>query len=146
MKKAKSISAITLLFIHYFLCGCSNITNILNKTIQHIMKSLLFQKNAEYYSSIDISEDNILFLTYKGTEDYLLSVYNAEKNKVTAQTNLSDCGLDNVTEAVFGNENEIIVYDNIDEKAIAYDLCLNKKAMPIMYPILISKMHQNQNY
>ena len=46
---------------------------------------------------------------------------------VTAQTNLSDCGLDNVTEAVFGNENEIIVYDNIDEKAIAYDLCLNKK-------------------
>lgn len=127
MKKAKSISAITLLLSIIFLCGCSNITNILNKNNSAHYEITSISKNAEYYSSIDISEDNILFLTYKGTEDYLLSVYNAEKNKVTAQTNLSDCGLDNVTEAVFGNENEIIVYDNIDEKAIAYDLCLNKK-------------------
>ncbi|MDE5671655.1 MAG: hypothetical protein K2I14_09400 [Eubacterium sp.] len=127
MKAAKSISAIALLLSIVFLCGCSNILSILNKDNSAYYKITSISKHAEYYSSIDISGDNILFLTYKGTEDYLLSVYNAEKNKVCAKITLDDCGLDNITEAKFSNENEIIIYDDTNEKAVAYDLDLNKK-------------------
>lgn len=126
MKAAKSISAIALLLSIVLLYGCSNILNISDKTNSTYYKIDSISKNAEYYSSVDISGDNILFLTYKGTDDYLLSVYNAEKNKVSAEITLNNCGLDNITEAKFSNENEIIIYDDTSEKAVAYDLGLNK--------------------
>ncbi|MDE5605395.1 MAG: hypothetical protein K2I73_07420, partial [Eubacterium sp.] len=105
MKKAKAIVAILLVFSIVFLCGCSNISAIINKNDSDYYEIKAISKNASDYADIDISGDNILFLTFKGTDDYLLSVYNAASNKVTASISLEDCDLEYIRAARFTGEN-----------------------------------------
>lgn len=126
MKKAKSIVAILLVFSIVFLCGCSNITAILNKNDSDYYEITAISKNASDYADIDILGDNILFLTFKGTDDYLLSIYNAASKKVTASISLENCDLEYIRAARFTGENEITLYNEADETAVAYDLALNK--------------------
>lgn len=126
MRKAKSILAIFLVFSIVFLCGCSNISAILNKIDSDYYEITAISKNAESYSAVDVSGDNILFLTYSGIDKCVLFVYNVQKNKVIAKSTLDDSGLETITKAEFTSENEIMVYDDINEKAVAYDLALNK--------------------
>ncbi|MDE6110660.1 MAG: hypothetical protein K2F65_01955, partial [Eubacterium sp.] len=126
MKKAKSVIAIVLVFSIVFLCGCSNIAAILNKIDSDYYEVTAISEEATSYSSVDVSGDNVLFLTYSGVDSYVLFVYDVKKNKIAAKSSLDDCGLETITYAKFTSENEITVYDGGNEKAVAYDLALNK--------------------
>lgn len=126
MKKAKALLAAVLAVSVIFLCGCSNISDILNKNNSGYYEITAVSKNASNYASVDICEDNVVFITYKGTDGYLLSVYNAENNRISASVSLDDCGLEHAANAKFKNENEIVIYDDFAEKAVSYDLNLNK--------------------
>ena len=126
MKKAKSIIAVLLVFSIVFLCGCSNISAILNKIESDYYEVTAISEEVSDYTAVEISGDNVLFLAYSGVDSHVLFVYDAKKNKVTAKSTLDDCGLETVTRAGFTNENEITVYDDVNEKAVSCDLTLNK--------------------
>ena len=126
MRKLKPILAIILAATVLLLSGCANIQALLNKNDSDFYELTAISKKADTYSSIDISGDNILFLTANGIEDYELIVYNAQSNRITAETSLSDCPLEYISDAKFNGENEIIVFYVGEEKAVTYDLNLNQ--------------------
>lgn len=126
MRKLKPILAIILAATVFLLSGCANIQALLNTNDSDFYKLTAISKKAETYQSIDISGDNILFLTAKGIEDYDLIVYDALSNRITAETSLSGCPLEYISGAKFNGENEIIVFDVGEEKSVTYDLSLNQ--------------------
>ena len=126
MRKLKPIIAIILAVVVFMLSGCANIQALLNKNDSDFYELTAISKKADTYASIDISGDNILFLTASGIADYDLTVYNVQSNRITAEKSLSDCPLEYISGARFKGENEIFVYDGGEEKAVTYDLSLNQ--------------------
>ena len=126
MRKLKPIFAIVLAIAVIFLSGCANIQALFAEGSSDFYELKAISKKADIYSTIDISGDNILFLTAKGLEDYVLTVYDAAANKITAEKSLSGIDLEYVAGAKFKSENEIIVFDEGSEKAITFDLALNQ--------------------
>lgn len=126
MRKLKPILAIILAVTVILLSGCANLQAILNQNDSDLYELTAISKKADIIASIDISGDNILFLTASGIEDYELTVYDAQNNKITAEKSLSGCPLEYISGVKFNSENEIFVYDEGSGKAISYDLALNQ--------------------
>ena len=126
MRKLKPLLAIVLAIAVIFLSGCADIQALLTQSSSDFYEPKAISKKADIYASIDISGDNILFLTAKGLEDYELTVFDAAANKKTAEKSLSGIDLEYIAGAKFKGENEIIVYDEGNEKAITFDLALNQ--------------------
>ena len=126
MRKLKPILAIILAVTVILLSGCTNLQAFLNKNDSEFYELTAISKKADIYASIDISGDNILFLTASGTEDYELTVYDVQSNRITAEVSLTGCPLEYISGAKFNGENEIIVFDAGEDTAITYDLDLNQ--------------------
>ncbi|MCH5316946.1 MAG: hypothetical protein J1E05_03115 [Eubacterium sp.] len=126
MKKSKFLLAVLLSVSIVFLSGCANIEALFADTSSDFYELKAISKKADIYASVDISGDNILFLTAKGLNDYDLTVFDAATNKITAEKNIEGLDLEYVAGAKFKSENEIIVYDEGSEKAVTFDLDLNQ--------------------
>lgn len=126
MRKLKPLFAILLAVTVILLSGCANVQSLLPKNDANLYELTAISQKADIYTSIDISGDNVLFLTASGTDSYELTVYNALNDRITAEKNLSDCPLEYITGAIFNSDNGIYVYDELNEKAVIYDLNLNQ--------------------
>ena len=135
MRKLKPLLAIVLAASVFLLSGCANIQALFNKNDSDFYELTAISKKADIYQSIDISGDNILFLTASGIEDYELTVYDAQSNRITAEKSLSGCPLEYIAGAKFNSENEIIVYGGGNGEAITYDLSLNQTGTTDYTPV-----------
>lgn len=126
MRKLKPLLALWLIVTIIFLSGCANIQALFTENGSDFYEITAISKKADTYASVDVSGDNILFLTASGIADYELTVYNAQSNRITAQKSMSDCPLEFITSAKFVNSEQIVVYDESDENGITYDLNLNE--------------------
>ncbi|MDE6125075.1 MAG: hypothetical protein K2G22_07615, partial [Eubacterium sp.] len=126
MKKLKKLLIVLLALSVVFLSGCSNILSSLKPNTSDFYEITSLSSKADQYVSVDIFGDDILFLSFNETDAIELTVYNINKNKITAQKSLDDYPLQNISNAKFYNENEIIVYDNETQKGITYNLKLDK--------------------
>lgn len=126
MRKSKSLIAILLIISVVFLSGCSDIQSLLYKNGSDLYEITAISKMATRCRSIDILDDTILFLSSKSIDPYDLTLYNVPENKIIAQKSLADFPLENITEAKFNGNDQIIVYDEHSEKAVTYDLNLNQ--------------------
>lgn len=132
MRKLKPLLAILLAVSVILLSGCANIEALLTKNDSDFYEIKPIS-GADIYCSVDISGDNVLFLTASGLDPYLLTLYNAPENKIIAEKDLGDCRLEYISGAKFGDNDQILVYDDGNEKAITYDLSLNETGT-IDYP------------
>ena len=126
MKKTKSLLAVLLVISVLLLSGCANIQSLLTNSDSDFYEIKSISGKAEMYCSIDISGDNVLFLTASGLDPYELSIYNVEKNSIVAKKSMADCPLEYIGGAKFGDNGQILVYDEGNEKAVTYDLSLNE--------------------
>lgn len=126
MRKLKFLLAVLLITTIVLLSGCANIQSLFTENDRDFYEISAYSDFADTYYSVDISGDNILFLTAYGIEDYVLSVYNVEKNSISAKKSMTDCPLDEITGAIFEASDQIVVYDENNEKAVTYDLSLNE--------------------
>ncbi|MCH5316948.1 MAG: hypothetical protein J1E05_03125 [Eubacterium sp.] len=133
MRKLKPILAVIVALSILLLSGCANIQALLTKSDSDFYEIKALSDIAELYCSVDISGDNILFLTASGLDPYVLSVYDVEKNSIVAQKDMADSTLEYISGAKFGDNDRILVYDEGNEKAITYDLSLNETGT-IEYP------------
>ena len=125
MRKLKQISALLLVFVILLLSGCSDIQNLLPVGNSDFYEITALSEKATNYASVDIKNDLVLFVSSKDIEDYELTVYDIKKDKIVAETSLADCSLENIYGAKFIEEDKIMVYDEFNRKAVAYDLELN---------------------
>lgn len=135
MRKTKSILAILLVISILFLSGCANVQALFTQSNSDFYEIKAISDIAEMYCSIDISGDNILFLTASGLDPYELSVFNVEKNRIVAKKSLADYPLEYISGAKFGDNDQILVYDDGSEKAVTYDLSLNETGT-VDYPYI----------
>ena len=126
MRKLKQISALLLVFAILLLSGCADIKALIQKgNDSDFYEITAISEKATDYASVDIMGDLVLFLSSKGIEEYELTVYNAKRDRIVAETSLASCPIENIYGARFSDENEVIVYDDYERKAVAYDLELN---------------------
>ncbi|MCH5316153.1 MAG: hypothetical protein J1E81_09580 [Eubacterium sp.] len=130
MSKIKSAFSLFLAVVIVLLSGCSDIQSLVHKNNSDFNSDFYeiadISSKANNYSSIDINGDNILFLTSENEKPYELTLYDANNDRVIAETSLSDCPFEYISGAKFNSENEIIIFDESSEKGITYDLSLNK--------------------
>lgn len=129
MRKLKQISALLLVFVILLFSGCANIEAILGSfggNDSDFYEVTALSQKATQYASIDILNDNILFLTSSDIEAYELTLYDVQKDRIIAEASLADCPLEYIYGAKFISENEIVVFDEYNQKAISYDFNLNK--------------------
>ena len=126
MRKLRPALAVLIALSVVFLSGCANIQALFQDNSADFYEIKAISQKADIYQSIDISGDNILFLTASGIDDYVLTVYDAKSNRITAEKKLSDCPLEYISGAKFHNESTIFVFDAGSGKAISYDLNLKQ--------------------
>ena len=126
MRKLRPALAVLIALSVVFLSGCANIQALFQDNSADFYEIKAISQKADIYQSIDISGDNILFLTASGIDDYVLTVYDTNSNRITAEKKLSDCPLEYISGAKFHNESTIFVFDAGSGKAISYDLNLKQ--------------------
>ncbi|MCH5321371.1 MAG: hypothetical protein J1E36_06380 [Eubacterium sp.] len=126
MRKSKSFFSLFLVVAILLLSGCSDIQSIISKDNGDFYEITALSKKANNYSAIDIMGDNILFLSSMYEKPFDLTLYDANNDRIIAQTSLADCPLEYISSAKFNGKNEIIVFDESAEKCVSYDLNLNK--------------------
>lgn len=109
----------------------NNSKTLNNKDIQKVQTSGFVELEGKEFDeetlvSIDIQGNLLMFLNFRSTTDdlYVLELWDLTKNKQVANLTLNNTKLDQIFGAKFINENQIIIYDEWEEKSEVYDLNL----------------------